>query len=187
MPGESECWLAEVRAFGSPIDGADPAPVPMLDTCSDDIDGADPGPDPVDNYVRIDAERILSDSRLLLGPTYKATLFSLSQMNYISGRCYELYGRFTYMQVQRMVSQYEMYRAGRGDSDIDTDAINGTPGLTESIESVEGDKSEEKLCRLEGFACIDWSDCCSGMTCARDAAMVKNIRVRSGGTCQPGG
>lgn len=31
-------------------------------------------------------------------------------MNYLSGRCYDRFGRFTYGQIQRMVAEYENFR-----------------------------------------------------------------------------
>src|SRR3569623_1956339 len=54
---------------------------PSLNTCPDDVPLVDAGPDPIDNY-----------------------------MNYLSGLCYELYGRFTAGQSERMLAQYETFR-----------------------------------------------------------------------------
>jgi len=76
----------------------------------------DPGRDPVSNY-----------------------------MNYISGRCFEMLGHFTYGQVQRMVAQYEKYRlpkkaAGRGVS-----GHNAEPTSEVQVGKEEGTKEQQHM------------------------------------------
>lgn len=86
--------------------------IPPLNTCID-IPGVDPGPDPVLNY-----------------------------MNLASARCQIANGEFTPMQIERMVAQYELYRA------------NGPP-----------------VCAFFEDSCTRQSQCCDDFICLADGVV----------------
>jgi len=79
-------------------------------------------------------------------------------MNYISGRCFQLHGRFTYGQVERMVAQYETYRQRIYSEDY----VDVVAQSAQKIPMTPTLARQSAICTRENEWCETTADCCPG-------------------------